>query len=249
MSLESLSEDELKKQLQPGNMPKHIAIIMDGNGRWADRRKLPRVAGHKAGVESVHDVVEISVELGIHVLTLYAFSSENWKRPILEVNALMRLLLDQIRKQTPELDEQNVKVGVIGDIDKLPRKVSYELKRSIDITRNNTGLILNLALSYGGRQEITRAARLIAAKIKDGRMQPKEINENTFSEYLYTSGLPDPDIVIRTSGEMRVSNYLLWQSAYSELYVTDVLWPDFRKKNLLEAILDYQQRSKRFGGI
>jgi len=249
MSLESLSEDELKKQLQPGNMPKHIAIIMDGNGRWADRRKLPRVAGHKAGVESVHDVVEISVELGIHVLTLYAFSSENWKRPILEVNALMRLLLDQIRKQTPELDEQNVKVGVIGDIDKLPRKVSYELKRSIDITRNNTGLILNLALSYGGRQEITRAARLIAAKIKDGRMQPKEINENTFSEYLYTSGLPDPDIVIRTSGEMRVSNYLLWQSAYSELYVTDVLWPDFRKKNLLEAILDYQQRSRRFGGI
>jgi len=249
MSLESLSEDELKKQLQPDKMPKHIAIIMDGNGRWADHRNLPRVAGHKAGVESVHDVVEICAELGIHVLTLYAFSSENWKRPILEVNALMRLLLDQIRTETPELDEQNIKVGVIGDIDKLPRKVSYELKRSIDITRNNTGLILNLALSYGGRHEITRAARLIAEKIKDGRMQPKEINENTFSEYLYTSGLPDPDMLIRTSGEMRISNYLLWQSAYSELYVTDVLWPDFRKKNLLEAILDYQQRSRRFGGI
>lgn len=249
MSLESLSEDELKKQLHPDKMPKHIAIIMDGNGRWADRRNLPRIAGHKTGVESVHDVVEICAELGIHVLTLYAFSSENWKRPILEVNALMKLLLDQIREQTPELDKQNIKVGVIGDIDKLPRKVCYELKKSIDTTRNNTGMILNLALSYGGRQEIVRAAKLIAEKVKEGKLQPKEINEESFSEYLYTSGLPDPDILIRTSGEMRLSNYLLWQSAYTELYITDVLWPDFRIKNLLEAILDYQQRSRRFGGI
>ena len=161
----------------------------------------------------------------------------------------MRLLLDQIREQTPELDKQNIKVGVIGDIDKLPRKVCYELKKSIDTTRNNTGMILNLALSYGGRQEIVRAAKLIAEKVKEGKLQPKEINEDSFSEYLYTSGLPEPDILIRTSGEMRLSNYLLWQSAYAELYITDVLWPDFRKKNLLKAILDYQQRSRRFGGI
>jgi undecaprenyl diphosphate synthase len=249
MSIDCQNENELKKQIDLKKLPEHIAIIMDGNGRWADIRKLPRVAGHKAGIESVHDVVEICTELGIKFLTLYAFSAENWKRPILEVNALMKLLLEQIRGQTPELDEQNIRIGMIGDMDSLPRKVTYELNRAIDITRNNTGLFLNLALSYGGRQEIVRAVRLIAKEVKNGQLRLNEINEKLFSKYLYTSELPDPDLLIRTSGEMRISNYLLWQSAYSELYITNVLWPDFRKANLLQALIEYQQRNRRFGGI
>lgn len=247
--METATEEALKAELDREKLPKHVAIIMDGNGRWADRRNLPRVAGHRAGIESVRAVVELCGELSIPVLTLYAFSAENWKRPVLEINALMRLLLEQLRERTPELNENNVRLRVIGDVDRLPRRIVYELNRAIDITKNNTGLILNLALSYGGRQEIIQAVRALVKDIDGGKLKADDIDENTFALYLYTSGLPDPDIIIRTSGEMRISNFLLWQSAYSELYITDVLWPDFRKKELLLALLSYQQRNRRFGGI
>jgi undecaprenyl diphosphate synthase len=230
-------------------LPKHRAILMDGNGRWADRRNLPRVAGHRSGIDSVQEVVELCGELGIQVLTLYAFSAENWKRPPLEINALMKLLLNQLREQTPDLNTKNVRVAVIGDTDRLPRKVSYELQRSIDMTKNNTGLILNLALNYGGRQEILKAVKSISTDIESKKLKVKDLDENVFSQYLYTSGFPDPDIIIRTSGELRISNFLLWQCAYSELYITDVLWPDFRKKHLLLALISYQRRKRRFGGI
>ena len=249
MSVETISEEELKSSLDMKKLPKHIAIIMDGNGRWADRRNLPRVAGHRAGIDSVHEVVELCGELGIRVLTLYAFSAENWKRPPLEINALMKLLLNQLREQTPDLNTKNVRVAVIGDTDRLPRKVSYELQRSIDMTKNNTGLILNLALNYGGRQEILKAVKSISTDIESRKLKVKDLDENMFSQYLYTSGFPDPDIIIRTSGELRISNFLLWQCAYSELYITDVLWPDFRKKHLLLALISYQRRKRRFGGI
>jgi len=249
MSVETMSEEELRSSLNMKKLPKHIAIIMDGNGRWADRRDLPRVAGHKAGIDSVREVVEVCGELGIQILTLYAFSAENWKRPPLEINALMKLLLDQLREQTPDLNAKNVHVSVIGDTDHLPRKVTYELQRTIDITKNNTGLTLNLALNYGGRQEILKATKSIAADIENGKLKTKDLDENVFSRYLYTSGFPDPDIIIRTSGELRISNFLLWQCAYSEFYITDVLWPDFRKKHLLLALISYQRRKRRFGGI
>lgn len=249
MSTEIQDEKELKDYLDIKKLPKHIAIIMDGNGRWADRKNLPRVDGHKAGIKSVHEAVELCVELKIQVLTLYTFSSENWKRPILEVNALMKLLFDQIREQASELKEKNIKLEVIGDINSLPRRISSELKKSIETTKGNSGLVLNLALSYGGRQEIARAVKFIAEDVKNGELKTSEINENVISKYLYTSKLPDPDIIIRTSGEMRISNFLLWQCAYSEFYITDVLWPDFRKKNLLQALIAYQNRNRRFGGI
>jgi undecaprenyl diphosphate synthase len=249
MSVETISEEELKSSLDMKKLPKHIAIIMDGNGRWADRRNLPRVAGHRSGIDSVQEVVELCGELGIQVLTLYAFSAENWKRPPLEINALMKLLLNQLREQTPDLNTKNVRVAVIGDTDRLPRKVSYELQRSIDMTKNNTGLILNLALNYGGRQEILKAVKSISTDIESKKLKVKDLDENVFSQYLYTSGFPDPDIIIRTSGELRISNFLLWQCAYSELYITDVLWPDFRKKHLLLALISYQRRKRRFGGI
>jgi len=249
MSVETISEEELRSSLDMKKLPKHIAIIMDGNGRWADRRNLPRVAGHRSGIDSVQEVVELCGELGIQVLTLYAFSAENWKRPPLEINALMKLLLNQLRDQTPDLNAKNVRVTVIGDTDRLPRKVSYELQRSIDMTKNNTGLILNLALNYGGRQEILKAVKSISTDIESKKLKVKDLDENVFSQYLYTSGFPDPDIIIRTSGELRISNFLLWQCAYSELYITDVLWPDFRKKHLLLALISYQRRKRRFGGI
>lgn len=249
MTIETLNEEELKAEINKEKLPKHIAIIMDGNGRWADRRNLPRVAGHRAGIDSVYETVELCGELGIYALTLYAFSSENWKRPVLEINALMKLLLDQLREKTPELNDKNVKLRIIGDIDRLPRRVAYEINRSVDMTKNNTGLILNLALSYGGRQEILKAVKSIISDIEKNKLKIENLNEETFSLYLDTANIPDPDIIIRTSGEMRLSNFLLWQSAYSEIYVTEVLWPDFRKKDLLLAILAYQQRKRRFGGL
>ena len=249
MSVETLSEEELKNSLDMKKIPKHIAIIMDGNGRWADLRDLPRVAGHKAGIESVHEVVELCAEFGIQVLTLYTFSTENWKRPSLEVNALMRILLDQLHEQTPDLNSKNLKINVIGDVGRLPKRVVNELQRSVDMTKNNTGLILNLALSYGGRQEIIKATQAIAYDVEKGKLKAGKIDEKVFSKYLYTSGLPDPDIIIRTSGEMRISNFLLWQCAYSEIYITEVLWPDFRRKDFLLALLSYQKRKRRFGGI
>jgi len=244
-----MNEEELKASLDKEKLPKHIAIIMDGNGRWADRQNLPRSAGHKAGIESVREVVELCGELGIRVLTLYAFSSENWTRPTLEVTALMRLALEQFRDRTSELNENNVQLRVIGDADRLPRRLVREINHSVDATKNNTGLILNIALNYGGRREIIQAVRSIISDIDKQKLEADDIDENVFVQHLYTAELPDPDIVIRTSGEMRFSNFLLWQSAYSEFYITDVLWPDFRKKDLLLAILSYQQRKRRFGGI
>ena len=244
----NMSEEELTASLDKEKLPRHVAIIMDGNGRWADRRELPRTAGHRAGIDSVHAVVKLCGKLEIPVLTLYAFSAENWSRPSREVNALMRLLLEQLRERTPELNENNVQLRVIGNMDRLPGRVIREINRSVDATRDNTGLILNLALSYGSRQEILQALRSIIADVSKGKLKANDINEDVVTQYLYTAGLPDPDLLIRTSGEMRISNFLLWQSAYAEIYITDVLWPDFRKKDLLLALLSYQQRERRFGG-
>ena len=249
ISAKSMSEEELKAALDREKLPKHIAIIMDGNGRWADRQNLPRNSGHRAGVESVRIVVELCVELEIPVLTLYAFSSENWKRPLKEVNALMKLVLEQLHDQAPELNKNNVQLKVIGDIERLPNKVVRELHNSMDLMKDNTGLILNMALNYGSRQEIVHALHSIIADIKEGKLKARNIDEDVLAQYLYTAGLPDPDLLIRTSGEMRLSNFLLWQLAYAEIYVTDVLWPDFREKDLLLALLSYQQRERRFGGI
>ncbi|MBD3180872.1 isoprenyl transferase [Candidatus Poribacteria bacterium] len=249
ISSENATEQDLMSCIVKENLPRHVAITMDGNGRWATRRDLPRTEGHKAGVKSVKSAVELCGELEIMVLTLYAFSSENWKRPALEVNALMNLLLEQLKEETPELNEKNIQLKAIGDLSKLPGKVTRELNRSMKITRNNTGLILNLALSYGGRQEIVRVTQSIANDVNNGKIKIKDINEKLFSKYLYTAGLPDPDLIIRTSGEMRISNFLLWQLAYSEIYVTDTLWPDFSKKEFLLALLSYQKRNRRFGGV
>jgi len=248
-NLELLSEEEIKDIIDQTKLPQHIAIIMDGNGRWAKNRGLPRVEGHRNAVKSVHEVVKGCGEIGVDILTLYAFSTENWKRPSIEVRALMRLLQEQLRKQTRELNENNVQLRVIGQIDRLPKTVKQELKDSIELTQKNTGLILNLALNYGGRQEIVQAAKRIALSVKNEKLEIDEIDEEKFKSFLYTSGLPDPDLLIRTSGEMRISNFLLWQSAYSEFYITPVLWPDFSRRALFIAIVEYQKRNRRFGGI
>lgn len=249
ISAENLSEEELRASLNEEKLPRHVAIIMDGNGRWADKRNLPRSAGHKAGTEPIRPIVELCSELGIEVLTLYTFSVENWKRPIREVSSIMKLLLEQLRGQTPELNKSNVRLRFTGDINGLPGRVVREIKRSINATKDNTGLILNLALNYGGRQEIVQAVRAIIADVNAGKLKAKNIDEDIFAQYLYTSGLPDPDLLIRTGSEMRISNFLLWQSAYTEIYVTDLLWPDFRREDLLLALLSYQKRKRRFGGI
>lgn len=241
-------KEELLSQINLEKLPAHIAIIMDGNGRWAKKRGLPRPAGHRAGVESLRDVVRASSSLGIKYLTVYAFSTENWKRPEEEVNVLMNLLVEYLRKELQELNEKNVRINSIGKIDGLPSKALQELSSAQENTKNNTGLVLNLALNYGGRAEIIDAVNKIAKEIKIGIYQGDVTTEN-FNKYLYTSGQPDPDIIIRPSGELRISNFLLWQSAYSELWFTDCLWPEFRRQNLYEAIISYQKRSRRYGGL
>ena len=248
-NLESLTEIELEQLLDRKKLPRHIAIIMDGNGRWAEKRNLPRIEGHRAAIEAVRDIVESCGKLEIDALTLYAFSTENWKRPIREVNALMLLLREQLRENTAELDEDNVQLRAIGRLNRVPRRVRQELERSINITQGNTGLILNLALNYGSRQEIIQATQRIAQDVEDGKLKIRDINEDLFASYLYTANLPELDLLIRPSGEMRVSNFLLWQLAYAELYVTPTLWPDFRTKDLLLALVSYQQRKRRFGGL
>ena len=229
------------------NFPKHIAIIMDGNGRWARRRGLPRTLGHRAGIKSVRRVVEACVELKISVLTLYAFSMENWKRPQREIDMLMRLLSEFLEKEIEEMNEHNIRFTAIGRTEALPDFVQQRLERTVRATAKNTGLVLNLALNYGGRTEIVDAVRQIASEAKDDSLKPEEITEEFFSRYLYTRALPDPDLLIRTSGEMRVSNFLLWQISYSEIYVTKKFWPDFTKKDLEEAIREFQRRERRFG--
>jgi undecaprenyl diphosphate synthase len=240
-----LKENILKK----GNLPAHIAIIMDGNGRWARRRGLPRTAGHKAGVKAVKRVVRAAGELGIRVLTLFTFSQENWKRPRSEVSAIMKLLYETTKREINELNENNVKLITTGRIEELSPRRRQILQEAMEKTRDNTGLILNLALNYGGRTEILDAVKRIASDVRENRLNPDELNEERFSGYLYTNGLPDPDLLIRTSGEMRISNFLLWQTSYTELYVTDILWPNFRAKDFYEAIWDYQNRQRRFGRV
>jgi undecaprenyl diphosphate synthase len=253
MSLEAIladvqpgsAEDALARQVNFDRLPAHVAVIMDGNGRWAAQRHLPRVEGHRAGIESVRAVVEGSAQLGIQVLTLYAFSVENWKRPAAEVSTLMLLLKRYLRSELNTLLRNDIRFKVVGRSEDLARDVQQELRAAEEKTADNRGMLFNIALNYGGRAEIVEAARrMIAAGLR-----PEDVDEPTFSTYLYTAGQPDPDLLIRTSGEMRVSNFLLWQIAYAEIWVTDTLWPDFRKPHLLEAVLAYQKRERRYGGI
>lgn len=228
-------------------LPRHIAIIMDGNGRWAQSRNQPRLFGHKAGAGSVRTVVEAAREIGIEVLTLYAFSSENWKRPEQEVSGLMRILKSYLAGELNRMKENGIRLRCIGDIERLPDGPKEELLRSIRETTENTKLTLNLALSYGGRDEITRAVRSLAEECVAGRLDPSQIGQEDIEARLDTSGLPDPDLLIRTGGEARLSNFLLWQASYSEIYFTDIMWPDFGREQFLQAILDFQQRERRFG--
>jgi undecaprenyl diphosphate synthase len=239
------SDEALARQVHFEHLPAHIAIIMDGNGRWAAQRHLPRVEGHRAGIDSVRDVVETSARLGIGVLTLYAFSVENWKRPRAEVNTLMMLLKRYIRLELATLLKNNIKFRVIGRSEELAPDVQDELEIGIRQTASNTGMLFNIALNYGGRAEIVDAARRAIAE----GLRAEDLDERRFGDLLYTAGQPDPDLLIRTSGEMRVSNFLLWQIAYSEIWVTETLWPDFRRRHLLEAVVAYQKRDRRYGGI
>jgi undecaprenyl diphosphate synthase len=239
--------EDFKSQINADNLPNHIAIIMDGNGRWAEMKGKPRVFGHKNGVTSVKEVIEGCCEIGINYLTLYAFSTENWNRPKLEVRTLMALLVSSLRKELNTLVKNNIKLNTIGNIENLPEKAQAELAEVIEKTKNNASLTLTLALSYGSREEIVNVIRNISKKVVNNQLAVEEINENIINNHLYTFSLPDVDLLIRTSGEKRISNFLLWQIAYAELYFTDTLWPDFRKENLFKAIVNYQHRERRFG--
>ena len=230
-------------------LPAHIAIIMDGNGRWAAQRGLPRSVGHREGANTLKRVVRVCDEIGIKYLTVYAFSTENWSRPKEEVDALMSLLLEFLRNADSELAGKNIKIKVIGEFEGLTAEIKKEIVRVIESTKNNTGLTLVIALNYGSRSEITSAVARIARDVKSGGLKPEDISEKLISDYLYTAGIPDPDMVIRPSGENRLSNFLLWQSSYAELWYSDILWPDFSKKHLLEAIGEYQKRNRRYGGL
>jgi undecaprenyl diphosphate synthase len=229
------------------NLPRHVAIIMDGNGRWARERGLPRIEGHRRGAESVREIVRVSGELGVEYLTLYAFSIENWNRPKTEVSALMRLLEFYLKEEIAELNKSNVRLAAVGRVHELPDSAQKQLEKSIAALKKNTGLTLVLALSYGGRAEIVDAVRSICSEVKSGRLDAADVDEKVISQHLYTRSIPDPDLLIRTSGEMRVSNFLLWQISYAEIYVTETLWPDFRKTAYLKALEDYSGRNRRFG--
>lgn len=230
-------------------IPEHIAIIMDGNGRWARKRHRPRPYGHRAGMEALRRIIEVCADLGVRILTVYAFSTENWKRPSEEVNFLMNLLVEYVNRELGALQDKNVRIRVLGMVEQLEPRIQQEIKRATRVTAENTGLVLNIALNYGGRAEIIEAARRAATLVSQGELTVDGIDEGTFSRLLFTEGLPDPDLLIRTAGEMRVSNFLLWQIAYTELWVTEVLWPDFSKDDLIRAIIDYQKRERRFGAI
>lgn len=243
-------DKKVQERLQgSGEIPRHIAIIMDGNGRWAKERGMPRIAGHNEGVESVRDTVEACGQLGVQFLTLYAWSTENWKRPQEEVSLLMRLLLKALKDETDRLHTNNVRIRAIGDIAALPQDVQSELQEDIQKTSDNTGLTLTLALSYSGRWDLTRALKRVVADLKAGKVHDADLNEELLAGYLSTAGTPDPDLLIRTSGEFRISNFLLWQLAYSEIYITKKYWPSFRRDELYEAIRDYQRRERRFGMV
>lgn len=242
-------DEQLLKQIDFTRLPRHIAVIMDGNGRWANRRLLPRVAGHRAGVEAVRATVDTCARLGIEALTLYAFSVENWKRPPFEIEALMTFLKEYLRKELENIHRENIRFQTIGRTSELDESVQFELRSAIRKTAGNSGMILNVALNYGGRVELVDAFRKLMEKCEHEGRAPGSITEVDISRQLYTADLPDPDLLIRTSGEMRVSNFLLWQIAYAEIYVTDTLWPDFRRPDIFAAIADYQKRERRFGGL
>ncbi len=241
--------EELLKSINRKRLPQHVAIIMDGNGRWARRHKRRRIEGHLEGTKAIRRIVKFCGEIGIKMLTLFAFSTENWNRPRREVRALMNLLYKFLGQEKHNLQKNNIKLLVSGQMERLPAQVRVELSKTIDATRKNSRLILNLALSYGGREEIVRACREIARQVSNKTKKIEDINEESFNNYLYTAGLPYPDLLIRTSGEFRISNFLLWQIAYSEIYVTPVLWPDFDRRDLLLALIDYQNRERRFGKL
>ena len=231
------------------NVPAHIAIIMDGNGRWAKEKGQIRLKGHQAGMESLREIVRASSDMGVKVLTVYAFSTENWKRPIEEVSGIFALLVRYVAKELKELKENNVQIRMLGDIDPLPADAKKAAQEAVDSTKDNTGLVFCIAINYGGRAEIVRAAKLLAKQAAEGQLEPDKIDEAAFASHLYTADLPDPDLIIRTGGEMRLSNFLTWQSAYSELYVTDTYWPDFTPDKLKEAIEAFNGRDRRYGGI
>ncbi len=241
------SETGIMKEIDPARLPRHIAIIMDGNGRWAERHTLGRVLGHRKGAESVRAVVKTCRRIGIRCLTLYAFSAENWLRPEAEVSALMNLLLQYLETEVREMMDQDIRLTAIGNLDALDVSVLGKLKETIEMTAGNQGMILNLALSYGGRDEIVAAAKRMVGDAQAGKIALQEFTKELFAGYLYTSGLPDPDMLIRTGGEYRISNFLLWQMAYTEFFFTDILWPDFGESDLLKAIAEYQRRERRFG--
>jgi undecaprenyl diphosphate synthase len=241
------SEPQLLAKIDLDRLPRHVAIIMDGNGRWAKRRRLPRIAGHRAGIRAVRHAVEACARLGVPFLTLYAFSAENWKRPQTEIKLLMALLREYLRKEVGELNRQNIRLGVIGRVCELPKAVQTDLARAMEATRRNTGLQLTLALNYGARTELVDAVNALLAQA--GRNGSGPVDEAAIARHLYTRDVPDPDLLIRTSGEMRLSNFLLWQVAYAEIWVTETLWPDFRQEDLFRAIIDFQKRERRYGGL
>ena len=246
------SQEDIKKQLllqKSGEIPEHIAIIMDGNGRWARSKGSIRLHGHKVGVDSVRDITESCAQLGVKYLTLYAFSTENWGRPSAEVRGLMRLLVSSLRKEAENLHENNIRLVTIGQVDRFPEDCRKELQEAIDLTKDNDRLQLCLALSYSGRWDITEAVKKIATHVMEGRLDPSLINDQMITDHLSTADIPDPDLIIRTSGEYRISNFLLWQLAYSELYITKQFWPDFRRDELYDAISSFQQRDRRFGKL
>ena len=249
MSYNKKKYEYLMKNIDFSRLPKHIAIIMDGNGRWATKRGMLRAYGHRAGVEALRDIVKACSELKIPVLTVYAFSTENWKRPKEEVDALMDLLVEYVYKEVEELNKNKVKIRAIGRIHELPEKCQRAVKYAVEFTSKNTGLNFNLALNYGGRAELVDAMRKIGKKIQGGIIEIKEIDEKLISDHLYTKELPDPDLLIRPAGDYRISNFLIWQLAYTEFWYTDVMWPDFRRVDMLRAIYEFQQRERRFGGV
>lgn len=245
---QDIDDKNRQEELQRlGKLPRHIAVIMDGNGRWAVERKLPRIAGHQEGIESVRDIVKAASQLGIKYLTLYAFSIENWKRPMAEVSGLMKLLEHYLKQELKELHENNVKLLSIGKLSSLPKGVQNLLKQAIETTKENKGLTLTLALSYSGRWDIVRSVQMIAHDIRRGKVSPEDITEELFSSYLQTKEIPDPDLLIRTSGEWRLSNFLLWEMAYSEMYILEKYWPEFRRTDLYESIFNFMSRERRFG--
>ncbi|MFW6296865.1 MAG: isoprenyl transferase [Desulfosalsimonas sp.] len=243
------SETAENSGLDPSKLPSHVAVIMDGNGRWAKKRMLNRVMGHERGADTVRMVVRASREIGIRYLTLYAFSTENWQRPKTEISALMTLLKRFLVSETPEMVENSIRLNVIGETGRLPEDVIQTLDQSLEATSGNKGMCLSLALSYGGRAEIAAAARAAAAAVRDGSIKPGEINQESFSRYMYTAGMPDPELLIRTSGEFRISNFLLWQIAYAEIFVTPTLWPDFTREEYIDILKDFQARERRFGRV